>query len=277
MSFYTFLSLFGRTIFTPFLLFTFSVETQNFYNQALIAMLKELLPSLQGKKNVLLLLFSFILFTLQAQINGYPPISAKKNGIVNPLSPDPIINYTWANPKATDDLESYPLQPLSWVISNPASFDMEGFKKNDVIAINGLGIIRFDFGQTNAGWLEFESDDLTDSITMSISEYNEPAIVMNGAVNRIKTLPPIKHGRTYRLELNPELYEGVRFGWINVVSHRQTWHMKNFRLVCQTKPVNYRGSFSCSDPELTRIWYTGAYTVKLNLLHARAEASTISS
>src|SRR5882757_1918094 len=104
MSFYTFLSLFGRTIFTPFLLFTFSVETQNFYNQALIAMLKELLPSLQGKKNVLLLLFSFILFTLQAQINGYPPISAKKNGIVNPLSPDPIINYTWANPKATDDL-----------------------------------------------------------------------------------------------------------------------------------------------------------------------------
>jgi hypothetical protein len=31
------------------------------------------------------------------------------------------------------------------------------------------------------------------------------------------------------------------------------------------KPVNYRGSFSASDPELTRIWYTGAYTVKLCL------------
>lgn len=38
------------------------------------------------------------------------------------------------------------------------------------------------------------------------------------------------------------------------------------RLVCQTKPANYEGSFRCSDPTLTRIWYTGAYTVKLNLL-----------
>ena len=219
------------------------------------------------------LLLPFTLFfaggfqSLQAQINGYPPISAKENGTINPLSPDPIINYTWDHPRATDDLESYRVEPISWVISNPTSFDMEGFKNNKLIVINGPGSIRFDFGQTNAGWLEFESDDLTDSITMSISEYNEPAIVMSGAVHRIKTLEPVKHGQTYRLELNPELYEGVRFGWINVVTHRQTWHMKNFRLVCQTKPVNYRGSFSCSDPELTRIWYTGAYTVKLNLLH----------
>ncbi len=204
--------------------------------------------------------------SLPAPFDGYPPISAKKNGTINPLSPDPIMNYTWPHPTATDDLESYPLQPLSWVVSNTASFDMGDFTKKGDIVINGPGVIRFDFGQTNAGWLEFESDDLTDSITMSISEYNEPAIVMSGAVNRIKTQPPIKHGQTYRLELNPEFYEGVRFGWINVVSHRQTWHMKNFRLVCQTKPVNYQGSFSCSDPELTRIWYTGAYTVKLNLL-----------
>ena len=203
---------------------------------------------------------------MQAQFNGYPPISAKRSGALNPLSPDPILNYTWPSPKATDDLESYPLHPLSWVISDPASFDMKDFKKKGDLVVKGTGNIRFDFGQTNAGWLEFESDDLADSMTLSISEYNEPAIVMNGAVHRIKTLPPVKHGQTYRLELNPELYEGVRFGWIHILAHHQTWHMKNFRLVCQTKPVNYQGSFSCSDPELTRIWYTAAYTVKLNLL-----------
>ncbi|WP_162842542.1 alpha-L-rhamnosidase C-terminal domain-containing protein [Mucilaginibacter pineti] len=176
------------------------------------------------------------------------------------------MNYTWANPKASDDLESYQLKPVSWVVSKTASFNMTDYKKNDVIVVNGKGDIRFDFGRTNAGWLEFEADDLKDSIAMSISEYNQPAIVNNGAVHRFKTLAPVKHGQTYRLELNPELYEGVRFGWIHVLSHQQRWHIKNLRLVCQVKPTNYQGSFSCSDPELTRIWYTGAYTVKLNLL-----------
>ena len=202
----------------------------------------------------------------QTPINGYPPISGKKTGQPNPLSPDPIFNYTWVHPKASDDLESYTLRPHRWVASNPKSFDMSDFTATDVVAIKGKGNIRFDFGQTNAGWLEFESEDLADSITMSISEYNEPAIVNEGAVHRFKTLTPVKHGHMYRLELNPELYEGVRFGWISVLKHEQTWHMKHFRVVCQTKPVNYQGNFSCSDRELTRIWYTGAYTVKLNLL-----------
>jgi hypothetical protein len=37
------------------------------------------------------------------------------------------------------------------------------------------------------------------------------------------------------------------------------------RAVCDFKyyPVKYKGSFSCSDPLLTRIWYTGAYTAHL--------------
>ncbi len=212
------------------------------------------------------LVFSVICIqTVYAQSGIYPPISAKKNLTENPFSPDPLISYSWADPKASDGLESYNLQPISWKTSTPEVFKMGEFKKNNVIVVEGKGSICFDFGQTNAGWLEFESDDLMDSITMSISEYNEPAIVNSGALHPLKTMVPVKHGQTYRLELNPELYEGVRFGWINVHSHKQTWHIKNFRLVCQVKPVSYQGSFSCSDSELTRIWYTGAYTVKLNL------------
>lgn len=214
---------------------------------------------------VFLMLYSGFKQCVQAQNNIYPPITATKKGALNPLSPDPVVNYSWANPKASDGLESYSLKPLNWTTSSPGSFNMEGFKQNDIIAVNGKGSVRFDFGQTNAGWLEFESEDLIDSITMSISEYNEPAIVNSGSVHPVKTLTPVKHGQTYRLELNPEFYEGVRFGWINVISHKQTWHIKNLRLVCQVKPVNYQGSFSCSDPELTKIWYTGAYNVKLNL------------
>jgi hypothetical protein len=142
---------------------------------------------------------------------------------------------------------------------------MTGFAKEKVILVQGTGSIQFDFGRTSAGWLEFESENLVDSITMSISEYNEPAVVNSGSFEPVKTKSPLKRGNTYRLELNPELYEGVRFGWINVHAHSRKWHIRNLRLVCQVKPVNYRGSFSASDPELTRIWYTGAYTVKLCL------------
>lgn len=202
--------------------------------------------------------------SVQAQINGYPPITAKKNGAVNPFSPDPIINYTWANPKATDGLESYQLEPMSYIVSNSRSFNTDDFKKNKVIVVNGEGYIRFDFGQTNAGWVEFDSPDLIGKVEMSISEYNQtPNYPSNYPT---KTLTPKKHGNTYRLELNPDLYEGVRFAWIHVRSFSKSWRITNMRLVCQTRPVNYNGSFSCSDTTLTRIWYTGAYTVKLNLL-----------
>ncbi|TSJ43245.1 Bacterial alpha-L-rhamnosidase [Mucilaginibacter corticis] len=211
---------------------------------------------------------SFILarpFILQAQVNKYPPVSGHATGATVALSPDPIVRMRWANTTAADGLESYPLRPVKWTVSDPRSFNMQQFKSKNSIEVTGKGEIRFDFGQINAGWLEFDSDDLTDSVTMSISEYNEPAIVNTGAVHPVKTLPPVKYGHTYRLELSPDLYEGVRFGWIHVLSHQKKWHIKNLRLVCQIKPVNYNGSFSCSDPELTKIWYTGAYTVKLNL------------
>jgi hypothetical protein len=219
------------------------------------------LPALAA---IITLIFSSCSLVVFSQVN-YPLITAQKTGADNPFSPDPLFGYLWKDPKATDELEIYYLYPVTHKVSVKPSFDMSRFSKEKQIIVQGTGSIRFDFGRTSAGWLEFESDDLADSITMSISEYNEPAIVNTGSYERIKTKSPVKHGNIYRLELNPELYEGVRFGWINVHSNSKTWHIRNLRLVCQVKPVNYRGSFSASDPELTRIWYTGAYTVKLCL------------
>ncbi len=40
-------------------------------------------------------------------------------------------------------------------------------------------------------------------------------------------------------------------------------HINLLRLNFQYYPVVYRGSFSCSNPLLTKIWYTGAYTTHL--------------
>lgn len=182
------------------------------------------------------------------------------SGQAVPVSPDPLVRYQWKNLKAEDSLQIYFLQPKKITGFPAGAFGQSG----KTITVNGKGHLLFDFGTENAGWLEFESADLVDSIEMSVSEYNQPPAY--AANYPAKTLSPKKYGNTYRLELNKDLYEGVRFGWIHVRSFSKTWHITRLRLVCQIRPTNYNGSFSCSDTMLTRIWYTGAYTVKLNLL-----------
>ncbi|MFA5814516.1 MAG: hypothetical protein WC865_02730, partial [Bacteroidales bacterium] len=198
----------------------------------------------------------------------YPYAKGSFSGTPVHESPDPLVAYRWNNPKATDDLNIYTLKPVHATSDSPGSFDnLESLtgKSPDVI-VKGTGSIRVDFGQVNAAWLEFDSEDLSGKVEMSISEYNQPAVVNDGAQHRFKTMEPVKYGNTYRLELNDMLYEGVRYGWIHVRSFTAPWHISNIRLVCQIKPTNYEGTFTCSDTMLTKIWYTGAYGVKLNLL-----------
>ncbi|MGN0201759.1 MAG: alpha-L-rhamnosidase C-terminal domain-containing protein [Candidatus Cryptobacteroides sp.] len=100
----------------------------------------------------------------------------------------------------------------------------------------------------------------------SISEFNEPAVFNAGSQHPRKTLAPTRYGKVFRLELNKELYEGVRYAWIHVRSIDKPLRIKNVRLVCQARPANYDGSFDSNDPTLNRIWYTAAYTVRLNFL-----------
>jgi len=186
----------------------------------------------------------------------------------NPFSPDPIFNYIWNNPQANDSLQIYYLRPIEVISNQENSFkNIESLISGDgEVLIKGEGSIMFDFGVENAAWLEFDSPNLSGDVTMSISEYNKPAIVNLGAQNHIKTKKPEKYGNTYRLELNNMLYEGVRFGWINVEQFDKPWSITNVRLVCQTKPVNYTGGFNSNIEMFNKIWYTGAYGVKLNLM-----------
>ena len=189
------------------------------------------------------------------------------DGPVVKESPDPLVGYRWKETKADDGLQVYSLRPVAAVADANAAFENleSATGGRTAITVKGTGSIRFDFGVESAAWLEFDSPDLAGKVEMSISEYNEPARVNSGPAHPAKTGVPVKYGNTYRLELNQELYEGVRFGWIHVRSFTAAWHITGLRLVCQTKPANYNGSFSCSDAMLTRIWYAGAYGVKLNL------------
>jgi len=194
--------------------------------------------------------------------------SGSFSGPAVPLSPDPLVSYRWPGPQASDGLQIYLQKPITVTADTNSSFvNLQSLTGNNPnVTVQGLGSIQMDFGRENAAWLEFDSPDLAGTVTMSISEYNQPEILNIGPANYVKTLAPIKYGNTYRLELNSQLYEGVRFGWIHVMSFTNTWHITGLRLVCQSRPANYDGGFSCSDPLLTRIWYAGAYTVKLNLL-----------
>ena len=194
----------------------------------------------------------------------YPSITGRPTGVKVPDSPDPLINYRWQRPSCDDDLEIYSLQPKS-VKMLPKEF-VKYKNPSDPIVVSGDCDLMFDFGQVNAGWLEFECTNMNADVTCSISEFNEPAIFNAGSEHPLKTLAPKRYGNTYRLELNKQLYEGVRYAWIHLrkVEHKIT--IKKVKLVCQTKPVNYEGSFSCNDTTLNRIWYTAAYTVRLNLL-----------
>ncbi len=188
-------------------------------------------------------------------------------GAAVPESPDPLEAYRWRQPVAADGLQIYVLRPVSVAAAPSRSFEnvRAATSGKGAILVKGTGDLRFDFGVESAAWLEFDSPDLSGAVEMSISEYNEPAIVNAGAQSPSKTKAPVQHGHTWRLELNKELYEGVRFGWIHVRGFERPWHITDVRAVCQIKPANYEGRFACSDPMLTRIWYTGAYGVKVNL------------
>jgi hypothetical protein len=82
--------------------------------------------------------------------------------------------------------------------------------------------------------------------------------------------------RTFRLETNAELYEGVRFGFIEVAAPTEgssgeaapiPFTIDGIRLVVQTKAVNYTGHFtSPTDSMLEKVWWTAAWTVRSNLL-----------
>ena len=216
-------------------------------------------------KQLFFLILCLLAESIQATIHEpYKQVTATIRNAPVAYSPDPLSGYRWDNPKATDDLEIYTIYPKKIFSDETGNF----CANSDLSSIHVIGdcSLQFDFGQVNAGWLEFDSDNLVADVKMSISEYNEPAFFNLGSQHPIKTAKPIRYGNSYRLELNKELYEGVRFGWIHIRKLNQPADISNIRLVCQVKPTNYEGSFSCSDTTLTRIWYTGAYTVKLNLL-----------
>lgn len=196
-----------------------------------------------------------------------------------PFHADPLATYVWPPTVNASILQTYALAPV--VVTLTPDTAAAAFSNVDSllgdsanVTVSGPGGIQLDFGINSAAWIEFESDDLTvadaGKVQLSVSEYDEYEITNLGD----KTGAPTRHTRSdgatmWRLELaHPDLYEGVRFAWLRMNSTPSApWHITAARLVCQIKPTNYGGAFAAAgDDDLSRIWYLGAYTVKVNLL-----------
>ncbi len=187
-------------------------------------------------------------------------------------APDPMASYVWDAPKADDKLQVYAMIPKSATDKTKSgSFaNLESATTEDcAIKVNGPGTIMLDFGVELPAWLEIDSPDLAGKVTLGVSEYNEVMQIWpehRGPLNRYKTDVPEKVAEhTYRLVVNKELYEGVRFAFINVVKFERPFTITAIRAMCQCKPANYTGSFASDNAMLDRIWYVAAWDVRANL------------
>ena len=68
-----------------------------------------------------------------------------------------------------------------------------------------------------------------------------------------------------RLSMNPVGETGFRFVRIDLLTPGIRVAFQNINAVFVFREIPYLGSFRCSDPELSRIWDVGAYTVHLNM------------
>ena len=192
-------------------------------------------------------------------------------------SPDPVQNYVWDLDAlaAPDAYQVVADRPVAATLTSGATSDWEGVATlasasgKAAVTVRGPGVVRLKFAQEGACWVEFESADLAASdatVSLTISENNLPA--------PLETHAPVQHNATWRLEPNSQLYEGVRYAFLNVsyptggaaaAQQRTPFHISSFRRACQVVPTNYVGHFESSDADLDRIWWVGAYTVRVTL------------
>ena len=98
-----------------------------------------------------------------------------------------------------------------------------------------------------------------ESVTEAMSELGGVANATNDHACRDMTVT------VQRLSMNPVGETGFRFARIDLQTPGVSVAFQNINAVLICRDIPYAGSFRCSDPELSRIWDVGAYTVHLNM------------
>ena len=189
------------------------------------------------------------------------------SGPAAPPSPDPLVRYQWDASANTTELQLYDVLPVSAALlpGTPASA-FAGLASlataSPRVTASGAGAFQVDFATESAAWVELDSPDISDAdaalLVLGFSEW---------AGQALKQQAPKRYGATFRLETNVQLYEGVRYGFVTLTAAPSApFTITAVRAVSQAKPVNYTGSFAAAGDDLvTRVWYSAAYTVRLNL------------
>ena len=177
------------------------------------------------------------------------------SGRAAPLSDDPMVAYRWAPGANTTELQLLTRAPTRVVVQAGRCAQAQRLLGPSPlrVAIAEPTRLMLDFGVELPAWWEIDSPDLAASnavLSMGVGEYNTP---WQEGPGRHKTGRPKRYGSTYRLETgNAALYEGVRFAFLEVSAPPGAtlipFTITGARLVVQTKPVNYAGHFTASDP-----------------------------
>ena len=193
------------------------------------------------------------------------------SGPVVPQSVDPLVSYQWNANADYSKMQIYAQAP-SRVAAAPAGAAtgldtlIASSYGNGSAIVTGSATIMITFASELAAWLEFSIPGglpACASIKAAISEYNTPR--PGGSI------APTYYGGPqgeFRVETNKQLYDGLRYAWLFVTSQPGCAPLSftGVRAVAQVLPLNYTGSFASGDAELDRIFYTGAYATRVNIL-----------
>ena len=166
------------------------------------------------------------------------------------------------NPVATSDVHAGAGQIMPYLPgSNPSLFAVQLAPAGS----NDPPSIVVDFGKELAGRLQLGAQG---SVTVQVGtgESREEAIKSPwGGVHRLD-ITAGQSGSKYAYAYSP--YSAFRYARLTFLAppdSQGSTQPVNIQIGFDHKyyPVQYKGSFSCSDPLLTRIWYTGAYTAHL--------------
>ena len=145
--------------------------------------------------------------------------------------------------------------------------------KNPCIMVSqkGYASVLLDFGrELHGGIVIFAWSDSTkrgakvrirfgESAMEAMSEIGGPENATNDHANRDLIV------RVGSMSMTPIGETGFRFVRIDLLEENQELVLKAIQAVMIYKDLEYKGSFSCSDKLLDRIWDTGAYTAHLSM------------
>lgn len=226
-----------------------------------------------------------VLLTLGARIalgafpQPYGPLSGGAySGAPVAVSPDPLVAYQWGADAAYGILQTFSEPPkrasaaLAAAVSHIETLTTAAFG-SATASVTADALLMLDWGREHACWLELVVPGGVPahvSLTAGISEYDAPR---PGAFEA-----PVQRGDAMgelRLVTNAALYDGLRYAFLQFSFDTSQCPggscppvpLSGVRRTCQVLPLNYTGAFATSgDPELEAIWYTGAFSVRVNAL-----------